>query len=237
MLKALIFDVDGTLADTESVHRAAFNQAFADSGLDWLWDEETYCRLLQISGGKERILHYWREVQPGLVELTAGTVLDTVEQIHGLKTSAYERLAQDGALCLRPGVMNLLTAAHNAGLMLAIATTTSPQNVGALLRRTMGAEWRQYFQAIEDASTAPNKKPHPQAYLQAMSRLQLQAPECMAFEDSFNGLSAASAAGLKTVVTPTRFTEGQDFSLALRCLPDLAGISVSDLLEWQQLPA
>ncbi|MHB1201164.1 MAG: HAD family hydrolase, partial [Polaromonas sp.] len=136
-LQALIFDVDGTLADTENAHRAAFNQAFAEVGRDWVWDEALYTRLLEISGGKERILHYWRTLQPELKDIDGAGVRDTVERMHALKTAAYERAVQEGAVQLRPGVLRLIGSAHQAGLRLAIATTTSPVNIAALLRKAI----------------------------------------------------------------------------------------------------
>ena len=98
MLQALIFDVDGTLADTESAHRAAFNHAFAEFGLDWQWDEALYTELLNISGGKERILHYWKTIQPELRELGAGALRDSVNRLHELKTAAYEEAVNAGAV-------------------------------------------------------------------------------------------------------------------------------------------
>ena len=129
MLNALIFDVDGTLADTESVHLAAFNHAFAQEGLDWHWDVPLYTRLLDVSGGKERLLHYWRMVQPGLKEVDGGAVRDTVARLHEIKTAYYEQAISAGAVALRPGVLTLMQAALNQGLQLAIATTTSPVNI------------------------------------------------------------------------------------------------------------
>ena len=230
-LQALIFDVDGTLADTESAHRAAFNQAFAELGMDWHWDEALYTGLLEISGGKERMLHHWRQVQPDLLDLGGG-VRDTLNRLHELKTAAYERAVQDGAVQLRPGVLRLIDAAHQEKLRLAIATTTSPVNIAALLRRAIGPDWKHYFMVIEDASTAPLKKPHPQVYLQTLARLDVPAAACLAFEDSSNGLRAARAAGLATLVTPNGFTAHHDFSGALRTLPSLQGVTPAHLRAW-----
>lgn len=231
-LQALIFDVDGTLADTEDAHRAAFNQAFAELGMDWHWDEALYTGLLNISGGKERIAHYWRQAHPDIRALNAQALQDTINRIHELKTAAYERAVQDGAVALREGVLKLIEAAATEGLRLAIATTTSPVNITALLRAAIGPDWRQYFMVIEDASTAPLKKPHPQVYLQTLQRLQLPARACLAFEDSANGLQAARAAGLATLVTPNSFTAHHDFKGALRVLPSLRDISVAHLRAW-----
>ncbi len=236
-LRALIFDVDGTLADTESVHRAAFNAAFAGAGLDWHWDEPLYGRLLEVSGGKERLTHYWRDVRGGAPAPDAATLTDTVQRLHELKTAQYTRLVANGALQLRPGVRQLIDAASKAGLRLAIATTTSPANIEALLRSTLGADWQVRFEVIEDAATAPHKKPHPQVYLQALQRLGLEACECLAFEDSANGLQAATRAGIVTIVTPNAFTAHQDFTAALRVLPDLRGVTMPDLRAWHAAAA
>ena len=228
-LEALIFDVDGTLADTESAHLAAFNHAFAEQGLGWHWDEALYTQLLEISGGKERMTHYWKQVHPTMKDIVGSGLSDTIEHLHALKTAAYESAVQSGAVKLRPGVLDIILSAHKQGLLLAIATTTSPVNIAVLLRNAIGPDWKELFLVIEDASTAPKKKPHPQVYVQTLARLGLAAGNCLALEDSFNGLRAAVAAGIKTIVTPNNFTAHHDFSGALRVLPHLEGVSVEQL--------
>jgi len=234
-LQALIFDVDGTLADTESVHLAAFNHAFAEVGMDWVWDEALYTELLMISGGKERILHYWKQVNPNIRQIDAQGLQDRIGRIHELKTAAYENAVNSGQVSLRPGVLRLMDEALTAGLQLTIATTTSPVNIAALLRHAIGSDWRMNFSAIGDASTAPIKKPHPQVYLQMLDALQLPANQCMAFEDSNNGLRAAMAAGLNTIVTPNRFTAHHDFTGALKVVPDLSQVNLVQLNQWRAL--
>jgi HAD superfamily hydrolase (TIGR01509 family) len=231
-LRALIFDVDGTLADTERSHLAAFNHAFAEEGLPWRWDEALYTELLEISGGKERILHYWRSTRDDMLDVTGTAVRDTVQRLHDLKTAAYEAMVNDGAVPLRPGVLHLMDQAQRRGLSLAIATTTSPVNVAALLRRAIGLDWRLHFSVVADASTAPVKKPHPQVYLQVLQQMKLPPTACLAFEDSGNGLRAATAAGLPTIITPTSFTLHHDFAGALQVVPDLARVRVQDLRVW-----
>lgn len=230
-LQALIFDVDGTLADTELAHLAAFNQAFAQEGIGWQWDVPLYTQLLEVSGGKERMLHYWKQVRPDVTDLGNG-VQATVARLHELKTAAYEQAVRDGAVQLRPGVLKLIEAAHAEGLRLAIATTTSAVNIVALLRRAIGPDWQRFFTVVEDASTAPRKKPDPMVYQQTLARLAVPAAACLAFEDSANGLMAARTAKLATIVTPNDFTAHHDFTGALRVLPDLAGVSVAQLREW-----
>jgi beta-phosphoglucomutase-like phosphatase (HAD superfamily) len=231
-LKALIFDVDGTLADTERAHLAAFNHAFAEEGLDWHWDEARYTQLLEISGGRERLLHYWKTTRGEMIDVSGSAVLETVQRLHDLKTAAYEAMVNSGAVQLRAGVLDLMEEARSVGLALAIATTTSPVNVGALLRREMGPHWRLNFSVIGDASSAPIKKPHPQVYLHVLQTMKTSAGDCVAFEDSANGLQAATAAGIATIVTPTHFTAHHDFRTALRVLPDLRGVRVLDLHAW-----
>lgn len=232
MLSALIFDVDGTLADTEAVHLEAFNHAFRQEGLDWHWDLPLYTRLLEISGGKERMAHHWRSVEPERTELAAGALDATIARLHDIKTAYYEHAVNQGAVSLRPGVLALMDEARRQGLQLAIATTTSPVNIAALLRSAIGADWRSHFLAIGDASNAPLKKPHPQVYLKVLADMNLPAAQCVAFEDSANGLKAATAAGLATVVTPNGFTAHHDFSGALRVVPDLSPVNLARLKEW-----
>ena len=234
MLKALIFDVDGTLADTESEHLAAFNHAFAEQGLDWHWDVALYTSLLEISGGKERMLHYWKHVHPDMKDIDGSGLRDTIDHLHALKTASYEAAVQGGAVKLRPGVLALIQQAHQQGLRLAIATTTSPVNIAVLLRNAIGPDWKDLFIVIEDASTAPKKKPHPQVYVQTLTRLGLPSGACLALEDSSNGMRAAVAAGIKTIITPNNFTSHHDFTGALRVLPNLEGVSVEQLRTWHQ---
>jgi beta-phosphoglucomutase-like phosphatase (HAD superfamily) len=237
-LQALIFDVDGTIADTESVHLTAFNQAFEQDQLGWVWDVPLYTRLLDVSGGKERILHYWQQVDPDLVAHNPQALKDRISRIHALKTDLYEAAVNSGAVRLRPGVLNLMDEALKAGLRLSIATTTSPVNVSSLLRHAMGEDWRLNFTAIGDASTAPLKKPHPQVYLQLLEALRLPAGQCLAIEDSNNGLRAATAAGLATLITVNNFTAHHDFTGALRVVPDLGQVNLVQLRQWlAEVPA
>ena len=232
MLEALIFDVDGTLADTERAHLAAFNAAFASEGLDWRWDEALYTRLLEVSGGKERIRHYWQQVNPHTQDIDGTELAALIERLHEVKTAFYEEAVRQGAVQLRPGVLELIEQARQAGLRLAIATTTSPVNIAALLRSAMGPDWQLAFAVVEDASTAPRKKPHPQVYLQTLARLNLPPARALALEDSANGLKAARAAGLATVITRNAFTAHHDFTGALRVLDDLVGVDLNTLRRW-----
>lgn len=219
MLKALIFDVDGTLADTEEAHREAFNAAFADAGLAWYWSVPTYARLLDIAGGRERIRHFWQAADPAAA-LAPGAAA-VIDALHARKTLHYARLADAGRMALRPGIRRLVREARAARLPLAIASTTTPTNIDALLRPPFGRNWRSLFAAVCDAGTAPAKKPAPDVYLAALAALGLPGADCLAFEDSANGLQAARAAGIPVIVTPTAWTRGQDVTGALQRLDHL----------------
>ena len=232
MLKALIFDVDGTLADTEHAHLKAFNQAFAQEGLNWHWSEAEYTELLNISGGKERMLHHWRQLEPDMKEVQGGAVNDTMERLHLVKTAFYEAAVRNGEVSLRPGVLALMQEAREQDLQLAIATTTSPANIATLLTAAIGSDWRTHFLAVGDASSSPIKKPDTQVYRQVLRDMGFEASECVAFEDSSNGLRAANAAGLKTVITPNPFTEHHDFRAAWRVVPDLRQARLIQLRRW-----
>jgi beta-phosphoglucomutase-like phosphatase (HAD superfamily) len=165
-------------------------------------------------------------------ELEPGARKQVVARLHEIKTAAYEARVAAGAVQLRPGVLALMEAAQREGLLMAIATTTSPVNIGALLRPVLGPDWRLNFAAIGDASTAPLKKPHPQVYQQVLREIGKSPGACIALEDSHNGLRAALAAGVAAVVTPTHFTAHQDFTGALSVRPDLQGLTLATLRAW-----
>jgi HAD superfamily hydrolase (TIGR01509 family) len=210
-LRALIFDVDGTLADTErDGHRVAFNEAFDEAGLDWNWDEALYGRLLAVTGGKERIRHYLDHYNRGF---RRPEDLDGfIAGLHAAKTRHYLDMLKAGAIPLRPGVARLLGEARAAGLALAIATTTTPANVVYLLESTLGRESVEWFSVIAAGDVVPAKKPAPDIFEFALHHLDLPAAACLAFEDSANGLRSSLGAGLRTVVTVNGYTRDEDFT-------------------------
>lgn len=219
-LHALLFDVDGTLADTErDGHRPAFNQAFADAGLDWHWDIALYGKLLAVTGGKERMKYYIDHFRPDYSK--PDDFDELVADLHRAKTRHYSALAATGGIPMRPGVRRLLIEARAAGLRLAIATTTTPENVTVLLEHSLGTGTQEWFEVIAAGDIVPAKKPAPDIYHYALEKMGLDASACLAFEDSENGLRASLGAGLRTLVTVNDYTLDHDFSGAAVVLSDL----------------
>lgn len=220
MLRAVIWDVDGTIAETErDGHRVAFNRAFAELDLPWHWDVPTYGRLLRVTGGRERLLA-WMDTAPsapphGMARERLATT------VHQHKARHYHELAGQGVIAARPGVIRLIDELAQAGIGLAVATTTGRGNVDALFPHLLGAQWRDRFSAVVCAEDAARKKPDPQVYQVALARLNLGDDEALAIEDSPAGLHAALAAGVRCLVTRGSYFADDDFSGAAHVCADL----------------
>lgn len=210
-LEALLFDVDGTLADTErDAHRVAFNMAFQNAGLDWEWTVPLYGELLAITGGKERIKHYIDNYLGGFDY--DGDLKAFIRGLHESKTEFYVKVLSEGDIELRPGVERLLNEARESGIRLAIATTTTPENVEVLITQTLGADALNWFEVIAAGDVVPAKKPAPDIYVYAMAKMKLTPEQCLAFEDSENGIHATNGAKLTTIITTNAYTQSHDFT-------------------------
>lgn len=218
-LKALLFDLDGTLADTEpQAHLPAYNRAFRDLGLEWKWSKSLYRKLLLQPGGRERLDYYLQQHEPDL-----GPHKDQVEQnreawvntVHQVKSKHFRSRLKSGRVPLRPGVARLMREAAGAGLQLAIVTNASKATLSPFLKHTLGADLRQYIDVIISGEDVADKKPAPDIYLRACERLGRSPGECIALEDSAIGLQAASRAGIAVVVTVNANTQRQNFTNAM----------------------
>lgn len=222
-LQALIFDVDGTLAETErDGHRVAFNRAFKAIGLNWHWSVEQYGELLEIAGGKERLHHYLTTSHPDFqAPPDYGSLQGLITSLHQAKNRFYQQVLQAHEIPLRYGVRRLIEEARQQRVRLAIATTSTPENAAALLESTLGSDSLSWFEVIAAGDMVPQKKPAPDVYHYVLQKLALPPTACLAIEDSYPGLVAASRAGLKTVVTVNRYTQHQDMGQAVAVLTHL----------------
>jgi HAD superfamily hydrolase (TIGR01509 family) len=216
-MKALIFDCDGVLVDTErDGHRVAFNRAFAAAGIDCEWDVDLYGELLKVAGGKERMTHYFNEA--GWPSGQAASTL--IPQLHKHKTAIFTELVKSGGLPLRPGVVRLVEEARAAGVRLGVCTTSDPKSVDGVLD-LMGAKRKSWFEIVLAGDVVKKKKPDPEIYDLAKRKLGLDGRACVVIEDSRNGLLAAVGAGMPCVITTSTYTKDEDFTEAVRVVPEL----------------
>ncbi|TNF36970.1 MAG: HAD family hydrolase [Gammaproteobacteria bacterium] len=219
-LEALIFDVDGTLADTErDGHRVAFNMAFKEYKLDWHWDEALYGKLLEVTGGKERMAFYLENFHTDYPRDDKTPAL--IAELHKAKTRHYTELLSHGDIPMRPGVKRLLMEARDAGIRLAVATTTTPENVTALLEHALAPGSSDWFEVIAAGDIVPAKKPAPDIYVYALEKMNLSPESCLAFEDSENGIKSSMGASLKTIITINGYTRDQNFNDAALVLDNM----------------
>ena len=216
-MKALIFDCDGVLVDTErDGHRVAFNRAFAEAGIGAEWSVELYADLLKVAGGKERMKHYF-----DAHGWPSGTSPDKlIPELHKRKTAIFTDLIARGGLPLRPGITRIVDEAHAAGIRLGVCTTSAAESVGGVLD-LMGAARKSWFEIVLAGDVVKRKKPDPEIYDLAKRRLGLDGSDCIVIEDSRNGLLAALGAGMPCLITTSTYTRDEDFSEAAKVVPDL----------------
>lgn len=222
-IKAFIYDQDGVIVDTErDGHRVAFNRTFAEFGFDFEWGVEEYHALLQVGGGKERMTHYLNTKGFG-VDVKFDDVPDLIGRLHKRKTDIFIELIESGSLPLRPGVRRIMEEAVEIGLTLGVCTTSNERAAQAIAGTLLKGIPLKFVLA---GDVVPAKKPDPAIYLLGMERGGLQADECVVFEDSHIGATAAKAAGMHVVATTNLYTENEDLSMAdvvVNCLGDVDG--------------
>jgi HAD superfamily hydrolase (TIGR01509 family) len=218
-LKALLWDVDGTLAETErDGHRVAFNLAFEDFGLGFRWDDARYGELLRVAGGRERLVaDLEQRGEPASAE--ARETLAT--QVHERKNAYYGELVRDGRLELRPGVRELMDECDASGIAMGITTTTGEDNLDALLTRQLDADWRERFATIVNGDHVAQKKPDPEVFERAIAELGIEPSAAVAIEDSPDGADAARRGGVPVIVTRSRYFRDAGFEGAVAIGPGL----------------
>ena len=211
LMNTLIFDVDGTLAETEELHRKAFNEVFAKSDLNWYWGPELYRKLLKISGGRERMLFY----QTNFSEKDSLLSEENIALLHEKKTIIYTNWVKDGALTLRPGVKTMITNALERKITLAIATAASQvENLVSLTKSCLGLHPNEIFSFLSTGDLVAKKKPASDVYDLVLKEMSLNARECLAIEDSRVGLLAAKGAKIRTLISPSLYHMKDDFTEA-----------------------
>jgi HAD superfamily hydrolase (TIGR01509 family) len=219
-LQAILWDVDGTLAETErDGHLAAFNLAFEACGQPWRWDHARYGRLLEISGGRERVLYDMeqRAATPG----RSGELQVLARAIHQKKNESYGQLMRAGLVRLREGVLDLMQQCRERGVLMGIATTSSRANVEALLRSNLGRQWQAWFAVVVCGEDVSAKKPHPEVYSRALESLRVPSSTVLAIEDSPSGVESALAAGVPVIVTRSAYFADAKFEGTLAVGPGL----------------
>lgn len=223
MTRALIFDCDGVLSDTErDGHLVAFNKTFEHFGIPMRWSDDDYRTVLRIGGGKERLAALFA---PGVRE-ELGLPEDLEQQRkliadwHRYKTARYTEAVRAGELPARPGVRRIVEEAHEAGWRLAVASTSAEESVRAVLEHAVGADHAGQF-TVCAGDAVPHKKPAPDIYLLALERLGVPSVDAVAVEDSSNGLRAALAARIPTIVTTSSYTQDEDFTGATLVVDNL----------------
>ncbi len=238
-LKAVIFDVDGTLSESEDVHREAFNEAFRAKGLDFHWDSDLYGELLQVAGGKERLAFFFQNYTPTFEVRSEQAFKDLIDDLHARKTAIFAEKVAAGALALRPGIERLIEEIRRSDIRLAVATTTSLGNLRSLTMSTMGRAPEDIFDVLSTGDGRQRKKPAPDVYRRTLESLGLNGENCLAIEDSEIGLRAALAADIGTLITVNKYTEGQNFAGALAVVDHLGEEGQPARLlegEWAEMP-
>ena len=237
MLKAIIFDCDGVLVDTErDGHRVGFNRAFKQFGIDAEWDVPLYGKLLQVAGGKERMRAYFDEFGwPEDKAVEFGGRDELILALHKAKTEITAGLVAEGALPLRPGISRIVDEAIAANVKLGVCTTSNPRFIDAVLD-LFGPERKEKFAFVHAGDCVARKKPDPEIYELAKQSLGLPVEQCVVIEDSRNGLLAAKGAGLPCLITTSTYTVDEDFSEADRVVPELGdapniNVTLADLGE------
>jgi len=208
-LNAVLFDVDGTIAESEELHRISFNESFKEYGLAWYWDEEIYKELTLIGGGKERIKYYIERACPEM--LSHKNLTDYIKALHKVKSQIYKDNLEEKGATLRPGIQRLLDELKVNKIRTALVSSTTEENLNNLFKIGLKITPENFFEVVGHGECTPNKKPSPEIYFWVLEKMKLPPEACVAIEDAPRGVDSALDAGLKVIVTPSQYTTSEDF--------------------------
>lgn len=209
--KALLFGSIGTLVETSEIQRKSFNEAFKKKGLDWYWTKKEYIKLLNKSGGRDRITEYAR----------IKGIKVNAKQLRDLKTKLFNNYLKKNHLKLRPGVKNIISLCNKEKIKLAFVTSTSKNNINSILFSLRKSISQKNFDFIGNSKLVKNLKPNPDIYLLALKKLKLKPKECLAIEDSQESLNSAVNAKIKCIIFPGKFHLNKKFKNAFKKLEKL----------------
>ncbi len=218
-LKALLFDVDGTLAESEDIHREAFNAAFREFGVSWHWDRAIYREILPIGRGRERIRHYVERSDPETAQRP--DFYGYVDAMYNAKRRAYAEMLADRGVWVRPGVWRLLNECRDAGMRLAICSAASEYSLRQVFENGLGMDVFDWFEVVGHGDLVSASKPAPDIYSWVLGEMALPPQACLAIEDSPQGLRSSLAAGVAAVVSVSKYFEGEDFPGAVAVVSNL----------------
>lgn len=219
LLSAVLFDVDGTIAETEELHRKSFNESFKEFNLDWFWDKPIYKELINIGGGKERIQHYMKRAWPEMLEYK--NLSKYIDSIHKVKNEIYEDYINEEKLTFRPGIKRLISELKENKIRIALVSSSSKTNIENLLLKGLQFKSIELFDLIAHGDCTKNKKPSPEIYEWALEKFKLSAQSCIAIEDSPRGVDSAVSAKIKVIATPSELTSDENFEAADLVVSDL----------------
>ncbi len=204
--KALLFGSIGSIVETSDIQRKSFNKAFKQYGLDWNWTKREYVSLLNKSGGKDRISRYAKKNK----EIVNSTYL------RNLKTKIFNNYLKKNQLKLRPGVKNLILFCKKEKIKLAFVSSTSTNNINAILYSLRNSIHKKDFSFIGNSKLVKKFKPNPAIYLLALKKLKIKANDCLAIEDTQESLNSAKRAKIKCIIFPGKFHSSRKFSGAYK---------------------
>jgi HAD superfamily hydrolase (TIGR01509 family) len=212
-VRAIVFDMDGVLIDSEPLHLLAYQRFLADFGLTFLEeDNHNFLGMKDVDCAKHLLERH-------KLDITALEFVAKKEAV--LHTLFLEQLK------IQPGVLKTLEHAQRLNIPSAIASSATMPTIELVVEIT---GTRKYFRHLCSGDEVPNGKPAPDVFLLAAERLSAKPSECLVIEDTFNGVCAAKAAGMMCIAIPCQATRHQDFAHADLVLNSMDEVDLEELI-------